>query len=80
MGSGASTDLEWFSLVTTATKERSTYSSLLDAKTALQGQLELQLARGYQNERNPSGRYMSKREDAPVLMFWIEDASGHVVS
>jgi hypothetical protein len=69
-----------FFLVTTAAKERSTYHSLAEAEFALKAQLELQAARGCQNERNPSGRYMSKCADLPVLMFWIEDSRGSVLS
>lgn len=73
-------DVDCYHLVTTATKERSIYTSLQQAEAALKAQLQLQLARGCQNERNPSGRYMSKCADAAVVMFWIEDAAGKVVS
>jgi hypothetical protein len=69
-----------FFIVTTTTKDRSEYASIGDAVTALKGLLELQSARGYVTERNPSGRHMSKHPDKPLLMFWIEDSSGKVVS
>jgi hypothetical protein len=69
-----------FFIVTTTTKPRSEYASLEEAATALSGLTELQSARGYVTERNPSGRHMSKHPDKPLVMFWIEDASGKVVS
>jgi hypothetical protein len=72
------TDL--FFIITTTTKEPSEYASLEDAAVALSGLLELQAARGYLTERNPSGRHMSKHPDKPPMMFWIEDAKGQVVS
>jgi hypothetical protein len=71
---------ERFFIVTTTTKERSEYSSIEDAVAALKGLLELQSARGYVSERNPSGRHMSKHPDKPLVMFWIEDAGGKVAS
>jgi hypothetical protein len=71
---------ERFFIVTTTTKERSEYASLEDAVIALKGLLELQSARGYVSERNPSGRHMSKHPDKPLVMFWIEDARGQVAS
>ena len=67
-------------IVTTATKDRSQYSSLEVAQTALDGLLKLQIARGYANTRNASGRFMSKQPDMPLVMFWIEDENGKVVS
>jgi hypothetical protein len=69
-----------FFIVTTTTKDRSAYASLDDAVIALKGLSELQSARGYVTERNPSGRHMSKHPDKPLLMFWIEDSAGKVVS
>ena len=69
-----------FFIVTTSGKDRSRYSSLDEAVDALNGLLELQTARGYESERNPSGRYMSKHPDMPLVMFWIEDADGKVAS
>jgi hypothetical protein len=72
------TDL--FFIITTTTKERSEYACFEDAVDALSGLLELQTARGYMTERNPSGRHMSKHPDKPPVMFWIENAKGKVVS
>jgi hypothetical protein len=69
-----------FFIVTTTTKERSEYASLEEAVIALNGVTELQSARGYMTERIPSGRHMSKHPDKPLVMFWLEDASGKVVS
>lgn len=48
--------------------------------TALNGLLALQSAWGYLNERDASGRHMSKHPDEPIVMFWIEDSKGAVVS
>jgi hypothetical protein len=73
-------EVDRYYIVTTAAKERSEYTSQTDADAALNGLLELQLARGYENERNPSGRYMSKHRDKPLVIFWIENAQGSVVS
>jgi hypothetical protein len=73
-------EVDRYFIVTTAAKERSEYASQVDANTALQGLLELQLARGYENERNPSGRFMSKHPDKPLVIFWIENAKGKIVS
>jgi hypothetical protein len=67
-------------LVTTATPDRSNYSSLAEAQIALGAQLGLQVARGFQNRRNPSGRFMSRRRDSAVVMLWIEDDDGQVCS
>ena len=67
-------------IVTTTTKEPTAYASLEDAVIGLKGLTELQSARGYTTERNPSGRHMSKHPDKPLIMFWIEDAGGKVVS
>ena len=67
-------------IVTTTSKERSDYTSLESAVAALTAMLELQSARGYKNDRNPSGRYMSKHPDNPPAMFWIEDTTGKILS
>jgi len=67
-------------IISTTTKERSEYTSLIDAVAALQGMLELQAARGFENARNPSGRYLSKHPDNPPVMLWIENAEGSIVS
>jgi hypothetical protein len=69
-----------FFIVTTGAKGRSEYAALEDAVAALKGLLELQSARGYSSEKNPSGRYMSKHPEKPLVMFWIEDSTGKVVS
>jgi hypothetical protein len=69
-----------FFIVTTGAKGRSEYATLEEAVAALNGLLELQSARGYASEKNPSGRYMSKHPDKPLIMFWIEDSQGQVVS
>jgi hypothetical protein len=73
-------EIDRYYIVTTAAKERSEYTSQMDANAALNGLLELQLARGYENARNPSGRYMSKHPDKPLVIIWIENAKGRVVS
>jgi hypothetical protein len=69
-----------FFIVTTTTKEPSEYVSLEDAVAALKSLTELQSARGYVTERNPSGRHMSKHPDKPLIMYWIEDSSGKILS
>ena len=69
LGSRVQSDVDYYHLVTTATKDRSIYPSLQEAEAALKAQLQLQLARGCENERNPSGRYMSKCADAALVMF-----------
>ena len=72
--------MDSYYLVTTAAADRSNYSSLAEAQLALGAQLQLQVARGFNNHRNPSGRFMSRRPESAVVMLWIEDDDGQVCS
>ncbi len=79
MGVSAS-EVEYHYLVSTTTAEPTVYTSLVDAVSALQSLVVLQEGRGYETERNPSGRYTSKHPENPPVIFWIEDETGAVVS
>ena len=67
-------------LVTTTSADSSVYTSLVDAMAALQSLVQLQRGRGYESQRNPSGRYISEHPDLPAVLFWVTDESGDIVS
>ena len=73
-------EVECYYLVTTSTAEPSVYHSLVDAASAIQSVIVLHEGRGYETERKPSGRYMSKHPENPPVIFWIENETGAVVS
>ncbi len=76
----SASEVEYHYLVSTTTAEPTVYTSLADAVSALQSLVVLQEGRGYETERNPSGRYMSKHPENPPVIFWIENETGAVVS
>lgn len=73
-------DADYYYLHTTTSEEPTRYGSLAEAASALDALIALQEGRQYKTERNPSGRYMSKRQKNPTVMFWIENEGGAVVS